>query len=241
VEAGGELESSDLYKAQKSWFKSADGPFRGKCAYCEQIVTGSHPGDIEHYRPKSAVKKLDWTYVTRTTAGAKQQHPGYYWLRHQLSNLLFSCYDCNRPNRFNDIRFGKECRFPVEGAYAWEPGDEEQEMPQLINPCTEDPEAHLQFHGDTGLFSGKTPSGAITVDLLGLNLRNLDTQRKAAYDETIASFCYALRNLVDDLELTEQRVAALEAQDWQAFASVREKAIAEGRARCRALGVGGAE
>jgi hypothetical protein len=33
---------TDLYKKQKAYFKSANGPFKGRCAYCEQVIASNH-------------------------------------------------------------------------------------------------------------------------------------------------------------------------------------------------------
>ena len=59
--------------------------FFKKCAYCESLYVVTTPVDIEHFRPKSAVKV------------GRQKKLGYYWLASEWTNLLPSCNKCNRP------------------------------------------------------------------------------------------------------------------------------------------------
>lgn len=68
--------------------------YHNKCAYCE---TFDNEFQIEHYRPKKGVH------------GSNPRHPGYYWLCYEWSNLLPSCYDCNKPGskgNYFDLRNG---------------------------------------------------------------------------------------------------------------------------------------
>lgn len=53
--------SADVYKGAtydlRAWYFFAPGlPFYGKCAYCEKHLLSSQHGDVEHYRPKDAVR-----------------------------------------------------------------------------------------------------------------------------------------------------------------------------------------
>src|SRR4051794_12281276 len=64
VASGKNPKISNLYKGQKDVFRDPHGPFRGKCAYCEQKITSNQHGDIDHFRPKKGVRHLDWTVVT---------------------------------------------------------------------------------------------------------------------------------------------------------------------------------
>jgi hypothetical protein len=43
------------------------------------------------------------------------EHPGYYWLAYEWTNLLPSCYDCNSFRRHGTMKAGpgKNERFPV--------------------------------------------------------------------------------------------------------------------------------
>lgn len=76
--------------------------FNKKCAYCETLVLHAQPGDVEHFRPKSAVDtKLKGianlsTDVTPPPPEKEKIKPGYYWLAADWNNLLLSCNTCNR-------------------------------------------------------------------------------------------------------------------------------------------------
>lgn len=73
-----------------------------KCAYCERI----YKLDVEHYRPKGEVRDLNNDLVmVPDLNGNKIQHPGYYWLGYEWSNLIPACISCNRDG-------GKNSKFP---------------------------------------------------------------------------------------------------------------------------------
>ncbi|PYF10278.1 uncharacterized protein (TIGR02646 family) [Rhodobacter viridis] len=130
--------------------------FHGKCAYCESDYAAQAPVDIEHYRPKSEVEDAP-------------EHLGYWWLAMEWTNLLPSCIDCNRrryqllPNPTSGaladlarsattaLAVGKETAFPVfAGSRAFGTSDDPAaetalERPYLLDPCRDDPAAHLTF------------------------------------------------------------------------------------------------
>ncbi|MXO70290.1 endonuclease [Altererythrobacter buctensis] len=120
--------------------------FHGKCAYCETFYASQAPVDVEHYRPKGAVE------------GAPD-HPGYWWLGMEWSNLLPSCLDCNRrrkqraPDGIGDLNVlykatqsGKKDSFPVAGVRAdSENAELAAEHALLLDPTRDDPSAHLTY------------------------------------------------------------------------------------------------
>lgn len=130
--------------------------FHGKCAYCESDYAAQAPVDIEHYRPKSGVEDAP-------------DHMGYWWLAMDWANLLPSCIDCNRrryqllplpaTGSLADLRAGantalktgKETAFPVFagtrafGTSADPEAETALERPYLLDPCRDDPGAHLSF------------------------------------------------------------------------------------------------
>jgi hypothetical protein len=138
--------------------------FHGKCAYCESRYEVSGPVDIEHFRPKGGVE------------GA--EHPGYWWLAAEWTNLLPSCLDCNRrryqptpiafaslvggldqarKNGFANIQTGKETAFPIAAAgtrIGVEPAPDAAdaaivaEQALLLDPCRDDPATHLLYYID---------------------------------------------------------------------------------------------
>jgi hypothetical protein len=163
-----------LYKKEKAFFLGSAGPFAGKCAYCEQIISANQFGDVEHYRPKLAVQDENWVTVKILQNGIEVAHPGYYWLAYNWENLLPACELCNSPNEGR--KFGKGNRFPVEGQYALAPGDEARELPKLLNPRIDDPANHLSID-ESGILSWSTPRGKATIEILGLNERDLPRLR----------------------------------------------------------------
>lgn len=129
--------------------------FHGKCAYCETVYASQAPVDVEHYRPKGAVE-------------GEPDHPGYWWLAMEWSNLLPSCIDCNRrrkqsvPTALDDLaqlrkemQTGKKDSFPIAGTRAAaEHADLAAEEPLLLNPASDDPDRYLTFWVRDDLASG---------------------------------------------------------------------------------------
>jgi uncharacterized protein (TIGR02646 family) len=121
--------------------------FRMKCAYCETKIGAADESEIEHWRPKGAVKEDD----------GRRSYPPYYWLAATWDNLLLSCLKCNRPRKYRIIggdedeetwqRSGKGMLFPLaEGdVRATKRGGEASEHPLLLDPCRDDPGRYLDF------------------------------------------------------------------------------------------------
>ncbi len=172
-----------LYKEQKvDVLMDYDGPFRGKCAYCDRDIHNQH-GDVEHYRPECAVTDIDRKPVTRTINGQVETHPGYYWLAYDWTNLVPSCIRCNQSStKFTEGKLiGKWDRFPVVDFRAWEPGKEDDEEPLLIHPAKMKPSDHLIFHPN-GVIGWNTDCGETTVRVLGLNEYGLPDRRGEHYE-----------------------------------------------------------
>lgn len=170
---------SSLYKDIRltSVYKGDSAPFHGKCAYCESDVRVNQPGDIDHWRPKSAVRDQNGCPVKsqtenrKTRAVVSREHLGYYWLAYDWTNLLLSCQSCNRVMRVNGQRVGKGAQFPVVGFRAFDPGDEVNECPLLINPMFDDPREHMEISPQDGMIIPRTERGQATIDIFGLNIR----------------------------------------------------------------------
>jgi uncharacterized protein (TIGR02646 family) len=122
--------------------------FRSKCAYCETRIGAGDESEIEHWRPKGAVKEKD----------GKRSYPGYYWLASDWNNLLLSCLKCNRPRTYRVEggeedeetweRSGKGMLFPLADGdmrAKW-PRQQSRERPLLLNPSKDKPEEYLEFH-----------------------------------------------------------------------------------------------
>ncbi len=179
----------DLYKGRKKEFYFTDTitpPFYGKCAYCEADIYSNQHGDVEHYRPKGAVKDRQTGKPARIVIdGVEQDHPGYYWLAYEWTNLLPSCQLCNQSSSTRSAdTIGKLDYFPLATAVrATQPGEETQEEPLLINPLATDPAAHLTLDR-SGILAHRTEAGRVTIALLGLNERDLPGKRKKVYEDT---------------------------------------------------------
>lgn len=167
--------------------------FHGKCAFCESGISGSSQTDIEHFRPKGAVKDADDIGVN---------HPGYWWLAMVWENLLLSCMHCNQHRRQlilapdmsekqikkaieqNDLQTtGKKNAFPVDGNI-WvtdHTASVATEKPLLLDPTSVNPEPHLEWAFDGTISTVKSrnasPQAEKTIAVLGLNRRHLTEDR----------------------------------------------------------------
>jgi hypothetical protein len=190
------IEITNLYKRKKiktEVYFAKEGPFRGRCAYCDSYIADFQHGDIEHFRPKKAVTdEHDSPVIVRTSEGEDLEHPGYYWLAYKWSNLLPSCITCNQPG---EEGIGKRNRFPVEGGkYALGEDEVSEEKPLLFNPIDpddEDPEDHLGVDLESGLIimKGGSKRADVFIKIFGLNTRDqLMKERKSAMEEVKAKY-----------------------------------------------------
>lgn len=167
-----------------------------KCAYCESSFVHVSPADIEHFRPKSAVKIDEKTGKEKVL----ELKPGYYWLAADWDNLLLSCIDCNRRRNQEDIdgdgetATGKATIFPladeadrVRDHDTWEDMiakvQQEEKSRLLLNPCVDDPAKHLKFemrYDDEGQVQGvfavalnDSQKGQKSINVYGLNRAGL--------------------------------------------------------------------
>lgn len=151
-----------------------------KCGFCEAIFDANVAGDVEHYRPKGAVK----------TATGKI-HPGYYWLAYDWENLSYACPDCNE--------YRKRDQFPLvdEAARARDHhSDIAVEAPLLLDPYSgSDPRQHITFRGEVPY--AQTPEGEATITLLALNRITLMRDRLDHLD-TLSRLHESVRLLEDD-------------------------------------------
>jgi hypothetical protein len=120
-----------------------------KCAYCERLLSGPRFGriehDLEHYRPKNAVKK--WSprseHINYPTGSAWSE--GYYLLAYHIFNYVTACKVCNTPLKSN--------YFPIaapRGLQQNNPRHLRTEKPFLIYPLgriDKDPESLITFDG----------------------------------------------------------------------------------------------
>jgi hypothetical protein len=169
-----------IWKDFKAYFSYAQF---GKCGFCESPIVNTYPGDVEHYRPKSAISALrgdvDALGQQQEALGGitgRLTHPvsaiGYYWLAYEWSNYLLACSICNGL---------KGTIFPVKNDPRIVPPlkNNFSEEPLLLNPFEKKlPASHLKFQPN-GFVQSKTLCGRATIETCGLYREEL---RKARVD-----------------------------------------------------------
>jgi uncharacterized protein (TIGR02646 family) len=199
--------------------------FKGKCAYCEIHAVGGSDGDIEHFRPKGGITDAD---------AVQFAHPGYWWLAMAWTNLVLSCQHCNQSRRqlihepglgeaeiereLTEKRLrttGKKNRFPVAGNI-WVVDHNAAlagESPLLIDPTIDQPETMLEWEFERSISTVKAKNGdpraMATIDILGLNRRNLTEARVTILNEFRATRQKILKRLnqIADEENTSPEAA----------------------------------
>ena len=181
--------------------------FQGKCAYCETRFAAASPMEIEHFRPKGGVAEC-------------ADHPGYWWLAAQWTNLLASCIDCNRrryqraisidpdPLAGGAVRktlMGKGDCFPILGPQHARGEDDalDAEDPALIDPTRRNPSDHLVWleKQDFSLVGPRIrngefdPYGKTTYLIFGLNRQALVEDRTRRVREVKAQIVNIERQL----------------------------------------------
>ncbi|MEW6154017.1 MAG: hypothetical protein AB1673_08535 [Actinomycetota bacterium] len=191
--------------------EALDRDFLRKCAYCETNIGATQPMDVEHYRPKGAVAE-----------GGRLVKPGYWWLAAEWSNLLPSCIDCNR-QRAQQIMgaegattVGKANQFPIAPgtARAGHEGGEAAEQALLLDPCTDDGTAHLEFMEDGNvrprLVDGhESERGEATIEVVALRRKGLADRRMAVALTVAVAISHVEETLRD---LNENEALPLPAQ-----------------------------
>jgi hypothetical protein len=188
VPAEGEAAEKKKVKFSPKWreYKSvfAEAQY-GKCGYCEMMVIGGQPGDVDHYFPKGAVWRLyddpsKWGQEGKWASTVKGRLPhviseqGYWWLAYEWSNYLLTCMVCNE--------YWKLSYFPVENDRRHlPPSAQTQEVPLLLNPfdASRNPAEHLRF-SDFGQIEAKdnSPFGYETIRTCGLDRESLRRARE---------------------------------------------------------------
>ncbi|MFJ3867336.1 HNH endonuclease family protein [Streptomyces nigra] len=134
-----ELRKKLFAKYQSRW-TALRGVFEeashGKCWYVECKNPGTDE-DIDHWRPKSRVNGV-------------KNHPGYYWLAFDWTNMRLSCHRANRKriNPETAESSGKSDHFPLlnpEDRAFSETDDLRKERPTLLDPTNPADPALLSF------------------------------------------------------------------------------------------------
>lgn len=137
--------------------------FANRCAFCSRSQMDASELDLRAHRlrpPQNAVGR---------DGSTSRRH--YWWLAYQWSNLYLACVEC---------RIAQGAKFPVEGKHA-RVGTADglaNERPLLIDPCLEDPEAHLVYL-DSGEVVAADSRGTATIETFELNRPALQEDRAA--------------------------------------------------------------
>jgi len=159
-----------------------------KCFYCETKVEQGVTLQVEHFRPKDEVDKID---------NNNNKHDGYYWLGYEWTNLLLSCPLCNqqgakgnrfpvawtRANEINPIKINSANEKYINRTYLL--ADKYpliDEIPLLLNPEIDIPENFLTFDFNDLAKLNQIPEqynkGFITIEILKLNRPKLKKDRQ---------------------------------------------------------------
>ena len=136
-----------------------------KCAFCEAKPLHVSYGDVEHFRPKGAVRQSEADALLR---------PGYYWLAYEWTNLVLSCALCNQRHKRNLFPLAD----PAKRAQSHRDSIEDED-PVFVDPSREDPAPHIGFNEHVPV--GLTPRGERTIEALGLRRHALNEHRRERY------------------------------------------------------------
>lgn len=184
----------------------------GKCAFTEAKLHHISYGDVEHWRPKGAVRQSE---------GAPVERPGYYWLAYDWNNLFIVSTLANQ-------QFKKEIfplRNPQHRARSHH-DDLSREEPLLLHPTRDDPEEHIEFRGEVAFPRDDSERGIATIEVCGLNLEALQEHRLDRYD--ILKGLYQLSISEEPESKTAQRLMAKFTSDDAEYASMARCAIRDG-------------
>ena len=183
--------------------------YHHKCAYCEAKTGHGAAFQVEHYRPIDTLKDVD-------------DHPGYYWLAYEWSNLLLACPKCNR---------SKSNAFPIKGKRVAEPWPNQSdwvanatgfrdEKAGLLHPEIDDPGLHLCFSNDGRVnVVADSYKGRQTIDLCKLNRDALIIARKSKFQDLVRRFKACLTTvsqLEKELKLSARDCDTLIKYEFQA-------------------------
>lgn len=239
----GEKIGSDVFAGKEHWREHKVAFSRaqhGKCGYCELPISADPTGgDVDHYRPKSALTRLldDPETWGDEVAGHNSRDPkkkrqtehigsGYHWLAYRWRNYLLACGVCNQKWKGN--------LFPVAGGHSRSPDRKstKAERPLLLNPFgSEDPAAHLSF-SRAGLIAPfeDSPMGSETIRTCHLARETL----RGARAEVAKRADLCIRGLINELSADEPDEARLARNLKQLLRLGRLKASHAGMVRIMA-------
>ena len=137
--AGARNKSEEIKRIGNKWKGFKTGfirHFGDKCWYSEvsRVMTDF---DVDHFRPKGAIRGADGSTIKKVVGGVVREHPGYWWLAFESKNYRYSCIFSNRPRD----KGGKHDYFPLvdETQRVWNQCDfsgHKVEGVKLLDPCS---------------------------------------------------------------------------------------------------------
>lgn len=166
-----------------------------KCCYCERRI-GREDSDVEHFRPKSAV---------RQRLGDPRKRPGYYWLAYEWNNLYLSCIACNQRCK-SDL-------FPLQDPSTRARSHHDdlgREQPVLVDPGVDDPAKHIGFRGEIAHPIVGSKKGKRTIEMLKLNRSSLQEARRDRLQllKSLSQVVLLSENRPSDYQLRAEAVKA---------------------------------
>jgi uncharacterized protein (TIGR02646 family) len=193
---------SSVWSDLKAWL--VKNVFQGKCAYCENKISGSFFGAAEHFRPKGNVTVRADKGKKKATLGDGSEHGGYFWLAYDWHNLVPACDKCNN---------AKSDQFPVAASHVGNPAPETEELneleqPFLLYPYRDEPSDYLRF-GKGGVVCAidDNERGAKTIETLDLNRQELMEERWDAQCRALEGLEVATGGLLTEEEARSERFA----------------------------------
>ena len=171
------IKTTNTWGLLKKWLSDLSD---GKCWYCESISERA-ASDVDHFRPKAGVT---------CNRSKLTNHDGYYWLAFDWQNYRYSCQRCNRPEKDNNVSFGKHNEFALldENQRNFTPTCINDEKSILLDPCVEN-DTKLLAHLSNGEVEPIYPDGTdeyeraeYTCRVLGLNQFGIPKKKRDSWE-----------------------------------------------------------
>jgi uncharacterized protein (TIGR02646 family) len=131
-----------------------------KCCFCEMKI--GKDGDVEHFRPKKAVR-----------IEGKLAYPSYYWLAYDWENLFWCCSACNQRH--------KRSHFPLQDESKRvrnHQGNIEDEEHLFIHPIHDNPEDLIGWNAEVPVTIADNIKAATTLRILKIEQRHANARRE---------------------------------------------------------------
>jgi uncharacterized protein (TIGR02646 family) len=131
-----------------------------KCCFCEMKI--GKDGDVEHFRPKKAVR-----------IGQKLEYPGYYWLAYEWENLFWCCSACNQRHKRSHFPLSDESKRVRNHQ-----GNIEDEEPLFIHPIHDRPEDLIGWNAEVPVAIDDNIKATATLRLLKIEQRHGNARKE---------------------------------------------------------------